>query len=554
MTIWIITMGNRDVQLEKNDNWESLYEEVRYDEPIESCDEFWCPDEFEDKETKRFLIPARVLGLVYGRHPDDYQDLAFPILDTFHDYFKKKLGAFPNKIVVLLTDQSAILASQLDNKHSPYWQDTVELKPIIESYFRQNFQINPQFWTLTPESGRGLDHWDKTLGLVETTLDEKQAELERQGDEWVYISHQAGTPAISSAVQFVSLGLFPKVEFLVSYQYYDDQGCLQSQAEMIASSRYWRGMQVQKAKQLVKDGLPGAALTLYQGISETVRDRDIEKKLDNLVKGFNLEKTCDNRQDEFEVEAAIQRVVNALDLVELFFTKGNYIQGLMLLAAAQETFLKGAIKHELETKTVTLQVKGVNKQLSAPELIVWNDAGLGWVRNPQDKQYRDNELKRRLQLDVKQPVFDEKLEILKRLNFPVDNKDIKSVFWFYDKKNKKDCFQFHKIGINTGMYYWLYSLIPDFQPWRLLTWIAQYERERDADLRNQLMHNLLGVEPQEVIRYLLGNQTDSRYTDVISTYQQEVKKPFIREIKRLNLPFQERGLSEELQQIVESMH
>jgi hypothetical protein len=57
----------------------------------------------------------------------------------------------------------------------------------------------------------------------------------------VYVSHQAGTPAISSAVQFVSLARFGKqVKFLVSNEYNP------SLTKVIDASQYLKGIQVQR--------------------------------------------------------------------------------------------------------------------------------------------------------------------------------------------------------------------------------------------------------------------------------------------------------------------
>lgn len=529
MTTWIVTTGNSDIQIQPDAarNWESLYEEVRKKEPLANCDEFLALE--QDRETNLFPVPARVLGLVYGHQPDSYKDLAFPLLDTFYHYFQDELGEFPSNIVVILTDQEKILKQQLTNPDSSYWQDTCKLQAIFEQYFARKFNIEPRFLILEPESGQGLDHWNETLLIVEKTLYEKQEESIIKTNEIVYVSHQAGTPAISSAVQFVSLGLFKDVQFLVSHQYYDDEGYLQSKAEAIASSRYWRGMQIQKAKQLVIDGLPGAALNLVTQLDSGAKYFQLEE----IVGLFNV-KSSNNIGPEFMPKSATQRIIDALALIEIFFEKENYIQGITLLAAAQETFLKVAITTQVR------KLDTVSNGIKLFRLIKWSSRGL-YLKS-------DNILMERLNLNNSANLTQIKIEILEGLNFPVNDEAIR----FWDKLKAGESINFGLTNSNHVMLKWLCNLT-EFKPWGLLTWISQYKREHEADKRNQLMHNLLGVKPQEVIKYLLGNQEDSSYTDVLRTYQNKVKTPFLEAIKSLGLPYQESTLAQQLQTIADSL-
>jgi hypothetical protein len=84
-----------------------------------------------------------------------------------------------------------------------------------------------------------------------------------------------------------------------------------------------------------------------------------------------------------------------------------------------------------------------------------------------------------------------------------------------------------------------------FIDWKLLEWSGQHEREFEDDKRNQLMHNLRGVEKKEVAEYLLGYDKEliekSRKikSDVLYIYQEFVKKQFVEAINDLELPYKE---------------
>ena len=87
----------------------------------------------------------------------------------------------------------------------------------------------------------GLDNWNEVLKLVQKQI--SSLELE---PETVYVSHQAGTPATSSAVQFASLAKFgDRVRFLVSNEYQSNQ------TGFVESSSYLRGIQLEQAKKLL---------------------------------------------------------------------------------------------------------------------------------------------------------------------------------------------------------------------------------------------------------------------------------------------------------------
>lgn len=534
MTIWIVTTGNSDVQLKNNDNWEKLYEEVRSQSPLKDCDNFYQVE--QDKKTKLFTAPARVLGLVYGNQPEAQEsDLKFPLLETYCQYFTNQID-FPNKIIVLITDQAKIFSEDhITSERCPYWQDTCTLEPILENYFQNNFGVKPLFLPLQPEDGQGLDHWNETLSLVETTLDDaqRQLNLDVNSDETVYVSHQAGTPAISSAVQFVSLGKFKKVEFLVSNQYYDENYEQQSEPEAIKSSKYWQGMQIQKAKKLITDGLPGAALELLKGIDSNAKYLELEK----LVEFFNI-KSSVTKGDEFEIKPATQRIVDALDLIKIFFKQKNYIQGIAILAAAQETFLKVAIFHQVQLNDQII------KNVKVSQLVEWDDSGL--FLKPQSN-FRGLMVLRRG--DDFQQIINQSLNSI-NFSIPVDDDPD---FKFWKTYSTQDWKQFSLK--NHRLFKWLRKLPGEWTSWAMLEWICQYKREYENDLRNQLMHNLVGVVETEVIQYLLGYKDAPGHTDDVSTtYEKMVKEPFMKALNDLDLPYKENNLQKKLQEVADTIH
>ncbi len=251
MSIWIVTIGNSDVILKHEQNWNPLYLEV--------VDDLECPlfasatPINPDDKYEGYTVPARVLGHVYGNQLDHHQDLDFPLLNTFYQFFED--SQYPKKIIVILTDQQEIFSEdERVYKDIPYWQDTCTLQPILARFFQEKFPSlkenkHIQYITLSPQPDentkhKGLDDWDKVLALVQkefanlNNIDEKKL---------VYVSHQAGTPAISSAVQFISLAKFgQQVKFLVSSEY--EKGKYQD----ITSSNYLRGIQFQKAIKLLE--------------------------------------------------------------------------------------------------------------------------------------------------------------------------------------------------------------------------------------------------------------------------------------------------------------
>ncbi|TVP63060.1 MAG: hypothetical protein EA343_09110 [Nodularia sp. (in: Bacteria)] len=549
MTIWIITTGNSDVQLKTHEQWEEFYEEVSYSENNDignSGVDFL--DIQRDKLSNLFPVPARVLGIVYQNHlQENYGDLKFPLLDTFCEHFSGNNDETPSTIVVLLTDQKNIfindeeeLNEKVQKTESPYWQDTCKLEPILRQYFKEkNFKGELLFFTLTPISDNGLDHWENTLNVVEKTLEEVKeklySKLKHHPQETIYVSHQAGTPAISSAVQFVSLSKFPNVKFLCSNLFYEKER--KSEPQLVDVSNYWRGMQIQKAKQLIIKGLPAAAKEILIGI---VNDQTLAE-LNKIVDLFNINNSLP-KGEEIQIKPEIHRVIIALDLVEIFFEQENYIQGVAILNATQETFLKAAILNQ------TKNINGYVVKLSS--LVKWSERGLFIQSQRNIKKI----------INLQKP-----LDILSQLNFPVpedNHSDFK--FWNDYQRFEKKMFKLN----NSRQFQWLCGLRQDLKKWQwqLLESSCQYKREGEEDLRNQLLHNLQGVKKRDLIKYLLGhkqdlinlitkdNKEDSEI--VCQVYQDRVRKPFIKALKLFALlpePPKENQLKLKLQEIANSL-
>jgi hypothetical protein len=519
MTIWIVTTGNSDVVLKHDKNWGSLYDEV-----VDNldCTKVFSPVQIDhlDRETG-YTIAARVLGLVYGNQPDDYKkDLKFPLLDTYCQYiqdYQIKL----QRIIVLLTDQSKIFSEEKRiYEQCPYWQDTCTLKPLLEWYFKEKKYLTcqPEFEYLIPESGQGLDHWNESLLLVKNTLQRINVNPLKA----VYISHQAGTPAISSAVQFVSLGRFNKVKFLVSNKYFNDDYEQQSQGECIESSEYGRGIQIQKAKQLIISGFPGAALKVLDGI-ERINQKTISK-LEQLVDFFNLHSSGTDINQDFQIPQATQRLVDSLDLINFFFKQKNYLQGISLLAGAQETFLKVAILSKLAVMNDNFTFNGFSGILS--DMVEWKARGLFFSESVKSQSV---EVKKKILYRLKFPEH-----LAYRLKFETNN---------YLKVTDK----------NSTLLAWLENIEHLFKPWDLLEYYCDDDRKSEDDLRNQYMHNLRGMEDNKVIEYLLGSKEKNRASNVSDAYNTYVKQPFFNAIALFKLPYQKENLNKKLQEIADSL-
>jgi hypothetical protein len=242
--IWVVTTGSSDVQLATDDFWNDWYrgpgvKSACYDLPVEKIK----PKQVIPDSDEFYRVAPRLLGQVYDAQPEHvWECLRFPLLDAFTARIRDE-GV--NQIVLLLTDQDLVFKeADRDDVRCPYWQDTGALLSVFERYFATHFAgVELTVLPLQPQTlEQGLDDWNEVLTLVRTALGKIEVE-----PEVVYVSHQAGTPAISSAVQFVSLSRFRSdVQFLVSNEY-----CA-GQTKLIGRSTYLRGIQLQEAKALLK--------------------------------------------------------------------------------------------------------------------------------------------------------------------------------------------------------------------------------------------------------------------------------------------------------------
>lgn len=453
MTTWIITTGNSDIQLNTDANWmrgKGLFKKAKNNEPLCNCQGEGADfaNLKRENDTKRFPVAARVLGLVYQDHEHCYSDLVFPLLDVLIQAFQDQ--EFPDRVYIILTDQEKLFeTSDIKNSSCPFWQDTCTLKPLFEWYFQTKLKLKPDFITLQPSvNNRGLDHWDQVLTLVTEEL------TKIQQDDVFYISHQASTPAISSAVQFVSIGYFSNVKFLIVNRYYEENN-IKTSPEIIPSSSYWKQLQIQKAKKLITDGFPGSALALLKEVEYNNSEKI--KELESYIDLFNM-KTIDT-SDEFDPTQAIKRVRKTLDLIEYFLKQENYLQAIILLSAAQETFLKASISLYLQK-----HIPGGFKE--------WNEKGLS--------------------LNLKETNVE---QVIKQLKLDKgDNYKFQSPHELFPLLK-----EFTKIG--------------DDNDWQLLIWSSTRDREHEFDRRNQLMHNLRGVKKEEVILYLTNPEELRKYLE-----------------------------------------
>ena len=243
MNIWLITTGSSDIQLTNKDDWDTWYREIKrsvYRLPFE-------PVKTGDDDQERYRLPARVLGIAYGGGFSDSirPNLVFPLLDNFTQELNHQKIEL-DQIIVLTSDQDLIFSeTDRENKQCPFWQDTCGLYPILENYLNGKFPDTAiRSLILKPQSSNlGLDNWDYVLELVQQEINELAFESELNQ---IYVSHQAGTPAISSAVQFSSLARFgDRVRFLVS----NEQG--NQSPDILFSSAYLKGIRKQEAMRLL---------------------------------------------------------------------------------------------------------------------------------------------------------------------------------------------------------------------------------------------------------------------------------------------------------------
>ena len=273
MNVWIITTGSSDIQLTTDKHWNYLCDRAKEQQDSNKKLHFGKNIELtksvvkpkgSDRPITRFLAPARAMGIVYGNaiaeDIERYKDLDFPLFNNFSTLLNEKKIIF-DKIIVVVTDQTDLFTTPAEKNqiYCPYWQDTCSFEELVKQYFQifphKVEKIQPEFLLLKPDvknpdsaSNRkpGLDDWNSVLKIVQ----EKIAGIQDIPENaTAYVSHQASTPAISSAIQFASLAKFGKqVEFLVSNV--DD---LEHPADVIHSGEYLKGIKFEQAKELLRN-------------------------------------------------------------------------------------------------------------------------------------------------------------------------------------------------------------------------------------------------------------------------------------------------------------
>ncbi|BBC23365.1 hypothetical protein [Pseudanabaena sp. ABRG5-3] len=278
--VWIVTTGNSDVKLTDDTGWGDL--RIKKMEQLYPCENEFSPT--SESNSDLLTLPARVMGIAYGDAIETYWErLTFPLLDGFCQEFKNEKRNKPDRIIVLLTDQEAIFdVSDRGDSDRPYWQDTYTLQPILKHYFTQAFgerfaNEKIEFSVLKPQQGAdGLDDWDATLTLVRLELARWEENKWISKSDRVIVSHQAGTPAISSAVQLTCLIRFgKKVEFLVSSELDPDR------TKFLKGSSYFETLQFKKLEDLLaRDDYAGVASVIDSlGLEDSV----LKVKLDHLL-------------------------------------------------------------------------------------------------------------------------------------------------------------------------------------------------------------------------------------------------------------------------------
>ncbi|MEA5575951.1 hypothetical protein [Anabaena sp. UHCC 0451] len=371
MSIWIVTTGNSDVILKHDRSWGDLHYEAIDKLEHSNFGSVHQIDVYD--QDAGYKAPARVLGIVYQNQLDDYfDDLLFPLLDGFTEYLKSKNdheNLSVDKVILILTNQENVFDSEIEDPKCPYWQDTCTLKPIFERYFEKNFpnfKGEIEYLELKPNaSDEGLDNWDKCLILVNslfqqniTNINNNKGKKKDDKQNKIFVSHQAGTPAISSAVQFASLAKFEKqVEFLVSNEYQTEK------VTNISSSNYLKGIKLQEAKELLGrydySGVDKILAELWKQQSLNAEEQKIKELLamaiqwnsanfDDFAKAISfINDDAKKRTQEWwwtGYEAAYLAVIRVI--------QGNYVEALFHSFRAVEGLLRYLDKNKYEHKGI----------------------------------------------------------------------------------------------------------------------------------------------------------------------------------------------------------
>jgi hypothetical protein len=339
--VWILTIGGSDVRLKSNKNWNSLRSAAL---------DFLKPDrEFKPEPENtligiKFILPSRVLGTVYGSVIDqNFQDLDFPLLDNFLQKFNDEEVAL-EKVFIFLTDQEEFFAQDSKLKSCHFWNDTSALKPIISEYLKQRLNIsveNQDFRILKPKgTTEGLDDWNAVLNIVQ----EEISELSIHPESTIYVSHQAGTPAMSSAVQFVCLTRFGKqVNFLLGSE--GDAKLTKFIPSPI--STYLHQLKVKEVEILLKS-------YDYSGVKSVlgIQNKELDLLLDSAIlwNFAEFKKFNENLMDSIDFPRSSQKVIDPLNwwlqayesayLAVIRLKQGNTVEAMFHSFRAVEGLMK----------------------------------------------------------------------------------------------------------------------------------------------------------------------------------------------------------------------
>ncbi|MBD2190034.1 hypothetical protein [Pseudanabaena mucicola] len=479
--VWIVTTGNSDVKLTDDTGWGAL--RIKKMEQLYPCENYFSPS--EESNSDLLTLPARVMGIAYGDAIETYWErLTFSLLDGFCQEFKTEKRNKPDRIIVLLTDQEAIFdACSRGDAACPYWQDKYTLQPILRHYFTQMFgekfaNEKIEFSVLKPQQGAdGLDDWDATLTLVKAELARWEENKWISKSDRVIVSHQAGTPAISSAVQLTCLIRFgKKVEFLVSSELAPDK------TKFLKGSSYFETLQFKKLENLLaRDDYAGVASVVDSlGLEDSV----LKVRLDHLLEVAKLWNAA--KFDEFAnrmslvtpsrvrewwwkgyemAYLAVVRMKNG-DPTEALFHSVRAIEGLICewaIATHASNIHYSFIKLD-RNGNPALDVRG-NK-----------------IREYDSRRYRGD-----------------------KEGSPIAKHTINSRFKY---PNQKDDLRRNKLGLYGRVLYTLFE--STFEPSsRLTDHPISIVWEQLADERNELFHRLRGMTPQEVYEaWGKGNQEE----------------------------------------------
>jgi hypothetical protein len=291
-TVWILTIGNSDVAMTSKDDWEDLRRAKRLGQVYHKFGVTELPKN-KDGETL-YSLSARVLGDLYEDVLDNdeyWKTLRFPLLKGFVTKLKETPKEL-DRIIILLTNQEDIFKVNNRSSSSPFWQDTCKLESILKKYFAREFsddfdKIKVEFSYLKPlKEEDGLDDWDATLKLVQAEFREWENNSWITQNDHVIVSHQAGTPAISSAVQLTCLiRLGKKVEFLVSSELDPDR------TRILKGSSYFKTLQFKKLEDLLDRHDYSGMTSIVEEIN--FESDEIKSRLLHLLKLANFWNTVE---------------------------------------------------------------------------------------------------------------------------------------------------------------------------------------------------------------------------------------------------------------------